>query len=99
MSNAIFRVTGFFKSAYAILFTLIFWKPFIWRLIKPKDGVIDNKSMFIHRHAVRQLNACRGKSDGWALISILRFKIRDPHAHIQKKYYHWSDKHLFVISK
>lgn len=87
------------KFTYAILFTVVFWQPFIWNLIKPKDGVIDNKSIFIHKHAVRQLNICRGNSDGWALMSICRFKIRDPHAHIQKKYYHWSDKHLFVISK
>ena len=87
------------KRVYALIFTLIIWQPFVWNLIKPSDGVIDNKSKLIHRHAVKQLNICRGNRDGWALISILKFKVRDPHAHIQKKYYKWSESHLFVIQK
>ena len=84
---------------YSRVFTLIFWQPIIWNQIKPANGVIDNKAHWFHRHAVKQLNNCRGVNDGWCLFKLWFVIIKDPHAHIQKKYYRWSESHLFAVKR
>ena len=98
LMNINYRLIPWLITPYYYLFTIIFWQPFIWQLIKPKSGTIDNKAHWFHRHAVTCLNKCRGR-DGWPLLTIGRLMIRDPHAHIENKYFHWSTSHLFVWSK
>lgn len=85
-------------TPYYYLFTFIIWQPFIWSLIKPANGVIDNKAHWFHRHAVKCLNKTRG-GDSWVIMNVFGLKIRDPHAHISRIAYRWSKYHLFVIGK
>ncbi len=82
---------------YFYLFVLIFWQPFIWKLIKPKDGTIDYHSSWHLKHAVHCLNKVRG--DGWVITRIFGILVRDPYAHPQKDVWKYSRHHLFVIRR
>ena len=90
------------KKLYSAGFVLIFWQPVVWNKLKPKDGVIDNRSSWFHRHAVNMLNASRNNHEGWTLFYIFStfgLRVRDPHAHISKLAFKWSSKHLFVLNR
>jgi len=93
-----YRFIPWLIKPYYYLFTVIFWQPFIWNRIKPKNGIIDNKAHWFHRHSVTCLNKVRD-GDSWVMIDLLGLIIREPHAHIENQYFYWSKKHLFVIRK
>ena len=82
-----------------ILFVLIVWNKSVWSILGPKNGVIDNRSHWFHRFAVDQLNKARNRGEGWVLFDFLGVKVRDPHAHISRVAYRWSEWHLFAIRK
>ena len=88
---------NFFFNLYAKFFTIIFWQPVIWNFIKPKNGIIDNKSKWFHRHAVKCLNQCRQSEEGFVIMRLWKLKIRDPYSYPMKSRYKYSKKHLFVI--
>ena len=96
--NIKYRLIPWALTPYYKIFTLIIWQPVLWDLIKPKNGVIDNKAHWFHRHAVTCLNKVRA-NDTWVMMSIFGLKVRDPYAHIENKYYWWSKLHLFAIHK
>ena len=93
-----YRFIPWLLTPYYHMFTIIIWQPFVWRLIKPSNGTIDNKAHWFHRHAVTCLNKCRD-GDGWPIVTTGRFIIRDPHAHIEKDHFKWNKSHLFVWRK
>jgi len=90
-------------NVYSFCFFIIIWQPFIWDLIKPKDGVIDNKKPWFLRHSVNCLNRVRGSKEGWVIAEWKGcgklFRLRDPYSHPQKDLFKYSDKHLFVVER
>lgn len=93
-----YRFIPWLLIPYYRVFTLIFWQPIIWDLIKPDNGVIDSKAHWFHRHSVTCLNKVRG-NDSWVMMELFGLMIRDPHAHIGNESFRWSKSHLFVIRK
>ena len=96
--NTRYRFIPWAIKPYYNIFTILFWQPVLWNLIKPSNGVIDNKAHWFHKHAVKCLNEVRS-NDTWVMMSLFGVKVRDPHAHISHESYYWNKKHLFAIHK
>lgn len=87
------------ECLYCLLFVLIFWQPFVWKLIKPSDGTIDANSNWFLRHCVYALNRVRRGTDAFYIFKVLGVMVRDPYSYPMKTHFKFSRKHLFVIRR
>ena len=94
-----YKVKYKLERVYCLFFVLIFWQPFIWKLIKPRNGTIDANSNWFLRYCVCSLNKARRGVDTFYMFKILGVMVRDPYSYPMKTHFKFSRNHLFVTRR